>query len=134
MSFVTTLATPIESNSCTGYIGTLRILETGEHRSLQEGEYDLRAGRGCPRIMAFSYNDCVCHSCLAGEATLFRDFPWPVVCFKWHPILLLPLRCGLHFHQDLIECGTIKEPAVGNYNVDFLGVPNVVERVGAQQH
>ncbi len=51
-----------------------------------------------------------------------------------NPILLLPLRCGLHFHQDLIECRTIKEPAVGDNDVDFLGVPDVVERVCAQQH
>jgi hypothetical protein len=75
-----------------------------------------------------------CDLHLLPATQLFRDFPWPVVCSKRHPILLLPLRCGLHFHQDLIECRTIKEPAVGDNDVDFLGVPNVVERVCAEQH
>jgi hypothetical protein len=47
----------------------------------------------------------------------------------------LLLLCGsLHARQDLIECRTIKKPAVRHNHADFPGVPNILERICAQQH
>jgi hypothetical protein len=55
----------------------------------------------------------------------------PVV---WKLTSLLPLRGGFDVHQDLIECRTIKKLAVRDDDADFPSVPDVFERVCAQQH
>ena len=56
---------------------------------------------------------------------------WPVIRKL---ISLLPLRGVLDAHQDLIECRTIKKLAVRDNDGDFPSIPDVFERVCAQQH
>ena len=68
----------------------------------------------------------------AGEIRSFRSSPTDVTGRP--DTLLLLTRSGFHFRQNLIECRTIKQPAVRDNDADLLGVPDVFERVCSQQH
>src|SRR5262245_690152 len=48
--------------------------------------------------------------------------------------LLARLRGSLHAHQDPIQSSTIEQPAMCNHRGDLFAVPDVLERVCAQQH
>jgi hypothetical protein len=50
---------------------------------------------------------------------------YAILLVKRKPILVLPLRSGLYTREDLVEGNTIKQPAIGDNGVDFLGVPDV---------
>jgi hypothetical protein len=63
-----------------------------------------------------------------------QPLPWDYFRFAVKLISLLPLCGGLDVHQYLIECRTIKKPAVRDHDADFPSVPDVFERVCAQQH